>query len=168
LTDQPFLDAGTMRYPDGSAIEVAATHNSMIRADFLRAHPDIRFEPTLGTVGGEDMVFFRRAVEAGCTIHYAAGALVTAIEPASRTTFPHQLRVFLWLGNTEYVTNRESGRAGPARMLLRGGNYLRRAVARPFVRLARREPPQWRYCLASVMQAVGLIAGTVGIRIRHH
>ncbi|HEV8298918.1 MAG TPA: glycosyltransferase [Acidimicrobiales bacterium] len=168
LTEQPFLESGTMRYPDGIAITTAATHNSMISAAFLRSHPEIRFDPDLGTVGGEDMVFFRRAATAGLTIHFSAQAIVEAVEPPSRATLRHQLRVHLWLGNTESVTNRETGAARSGRLFMRGGNSLRRALMRPFIRLARHESPQWRYCLASVMQAFGLLAGAAGIRIRHH
>ena len=37
----------------------------MLRASFLRDHPDIRFRSDLGTLGGEDMVFYRTAVAAG-------------------------------------------------------------------------------------------------------
>jgi succinoglycan biosynthesis protein ExoM len=167
LIEQPFASVSEL-HADGAGIDVAQTNNSMISAAWLRAHPHLRFEPSFGRVGGEDMVFYRRAVAEGLRIAFAARAVVHAHEGPERATFRHQLRTQFWLGNTEYVTNAQTGGGARGRLLVRGLRRLLAALARPFVRLTRREPPQWRWCLAAVLRAAGLIVGVCGVRVRHH
>jgi len=105
---------------------------------------------------------------AGLTIRFAEHAVVFGNESADRATLRHQLRVHLWLGNTEAVTNLESGDASRGRLLLRGTKYLCAAAVRPLTRLAQRRAPQCRYALARALQATGVLVGAVGIRVRHH
>ncbi len=168
IADQPFFDDQLLQFRDGAAADTAATNNSLLRSSFVREHPEIRFRPELGVLGGEDMVFYRSAHRAGLSIVFSESAMVWANEPASRATLKHQLSYRFWLGNTEYVTNRTLGDASPTRLLLRGTNGLRRALARSFVRLARRQRPQWRYSLACALRALGLMLGPLGVRLRHH
>jgi succinoglycan biosynthesis protein ExoM len=168
LSDQPFLLSGLQHEADGAEVPVAATHNSMISSRFLAEHPELRFRPDLGVLGGEDMVFFRAAREAGLHIRFARHAVVFGNEPPERCTFGHQIRTHLWLGNTEAVTNLHSGTTGRARLALRGANYLRKVAARTFGRLARREPPQWRYAVALCAHGIGVLAGAAGAEVRHH
>lgn len=168
LTDQPFLDDGQLREDDGAALSTAATHNSFVDAAFLRRHPTLRFEPALGVVGGEDMVFFRRAHRAGLDIRFAARAAVVGHESPERTTFPYQVRSRFWLGNTEYVTNAWLGDGDRSRWLLRAGRRLVDATRRPFARLARGRQPQFRYATALGARALGNASGALGIRVRHH
>ena len=60
LIDEPFLKVGLECFPnDGELVTTAATHNSMISSRWLKEHPTVRFQPELGVVGGEDMVFYR-------------------------------------------------------------------------------------------------------------
>ena len=70
MTDQPFLNEGLMHAADGARMPVAATHNSMVSSDWFRNHADIRFDPELGVLGGEDMVLFRTAEQLGLRIHF--------------------------------------------------------------------------------------------------
>lgn len=168
LTDEPFMEDAQLRFPDDSEMPVAATNNSMIRASFVRDHADLRFLPELGVVGGEDMVFYRSAVKRGLRIRFVERAVVHGNESPARATFGYQLRSRFWLGNTEYVTNMTLGDATRFRMLLRGGKRLVQAVARPLLRLARRERPQLRYCIVSIARAAGTMAGALGLRLRHH
>jgi succinoglycan biosynthesis protein ExoM len=167
LTDQPFLEAGLSNYADGAAMEFGSTHNSLISAACLRGTP-LRFEPDLGRIGGEDMVFFKALLAEGARIHYARDAVVYEMQPPSRTTFRYQLRSFWWLGNSQYVTSTRSKSAGRRRMLLHGFAELARAAQRPINRLLHRKSPQLRFAVASAVRASGIVAGACGVRVNHH
>jgi succinoglycan biosynthesis protein ExoM len=168
LTDQPFLDEGLMRAVDGAEMPVAATHNSMVSSDWFRRHPEVRFDPDLGVLGGEDMVMFRTAARLGLRIHFSAAGVVYGHESADRTTLRYRLRINYWLGNTECVTNLALGSSTRPQLLVRGIRRLLTALARPFGRLAHRQPPQWRFGLALIAQSAGLILGALGVRRDHH
>src|SRR5581483_690965 len=168
LIDEPFLNVGLECFPkDGEVVTTAATHNSMISSRWLKQHPTIRFQPDLGVVGGEDMVFYRSASAAGLRIGYSRRAIVQEKEPPSRLTLKFQLRSFFWHGNSSYVTNVRNG-VSPFRMLLHGTKVLTKAVVRPIHRILHGQTPQLRYCLASVFRAIGMMIGPFGIRVRHH
>jgi hypothetical protein len=167
LTDEPFLELGLETRPDdGAEVDCAATFNSMISSRWLKEHPEIRFLPTLGTIGGEDVVFYRTAHEAGLKIRYSRRAIVYSNEPQSRATLAYQLRLFLWHGNSSYVTSVSTG-VRPSRMFLHGANSMRKALVRPLSRLARGQRPQLRYCLASSLHALGKMVGPFGVRLDH-
>lgn len=167
IREQPFDQIGIMALPDQTEMERCATNNSMVRAAWLRAHPEIRFDPSLGKTGGEDMVFYRAAVNAGLRARFAASAPVFEIEPLSRATFRYQLSRSLWMGNTEAVTNIRSGDASRARLARRSLVRGVRSIVRPFTRLVARETPQWRYALAAGAGAVGLLVGALGKELTH-
>jgi len=167
ITEQPFLEAGLVRQVDGAEMHTASTHNSMISGEWLRSHPDIRFDPRFGVIGGEDMVFYRAARTAGLRIRYSQQAVAYENEPPARTTFRYQLFSSLWQGNSSYHTCRESGQQG-WRLLVHGCASLGAALLRPFRRIAEGKTPQWRYCVALVCDAVGKLLGAVGVRIDHH
>jgi succinoglycan biosynthesis protein ExoM len=167
INDEPFLEYGLNRFDDGAQIQIAATHNSMISGRWLKDHPMIRFRPDLGDKGGEDMVFYVAAVTAGLRIHYSAKAIVYENEPPSRATLSYWLRAFFWFGNTSYVTNIINDGAHPFRMFLHGASRLVRAIVRPIARLCRGKRPQMRYCLASVLYAIGVMIGVLGVRVKH-
>jgi hypothetical protein len=167
LLKQPFFDDVRLDLSDRESMNIAATNNSIIRAAFLRDHPDIRFDPDLGRLGGEDMVFYRTAFNAGLQIRFARSAGVWGNEPADRATFKHQVRYRFWLGNTEFITNSYFGGTSRSWLFLRGAKRLVLALGRPVHRLAHGEEPQLRYCVASIAGAVGLICGTLGFK-KHH
>ncbi len=167
LTEEPFLDLGQWEgVEDGAELDSAATHNSMLSGRWLREHPHVRFDPALGVTGGEDPVFYRTAHDAGLKIRYSRRAVVYENEPASRATLAYQLRLFFWHGNSAYVTCVRRG-DHPLRMFRHGGRRVLSALGRPVARLARGEPPQLRYSLASVLWGVGAMSGLLGVRVSH-
>lgn len=167
LTEQPFFADQLFDLPDREQMSVAATNNSMVRSSFLRDHPQIRFDPDLGRLGGEDMVFYRTAFNAGLRIRFARLAGVWGNEPADRATFKHQVRYRYWLGNTEFITNSYFGDVSRLKLFLRGVKRLVLAFGRPFGRLTQGKRPQFRYGIASVAGAIGLISGALGLKNYH-
>ena len=166
LNEQPFFRDLLFDFDDGAPMEVAATNNSIIRASFWRNHPEIRFDPRLGKLGGEDMVFYRTAHQAGLKIHFARNAGVWGNEPPERATFKHIVLYRYWLGNSMFVTNSHFGTSRP-RLFLRGGKMLAKALVRPLDRLLRADSPQWRYCVASAATGLGLMSGAAGFKKQH-
>jgi glycosyltransferase involved in cell wall biosynthesis len=166
MSEQPFFDDLRFDFEDGAPLHLAATNNSIIRASFLRDHPEIRFEPRYGKLGGEDMVFYRTAHRAGLKIHFAKHAGVWGNEPPERATFKHLVMYRFWLGNSMYVTNAHFGDRR-SRLFLRGGKYSALALLRPFSRILRANRPQWRYGVASLAIGIGLMAGAVGFKKEH-
>jgi hypothetical protein len=166
ITAEPFLEYGLHRFDEGAELSNAATFNSMISSHWLKNHPTIRFQPDLGVTSGEDVVFYSAARAAGLRIHYSQRAIVYENEPPSRTTLSYWLRAFFWFGNTSCVTSVRTG-TRPFCLLLRGANSLRKALTRPIVRLFRGERPQMRYTLASILYAIGMMIGSLGIRVNH-
>lgn len=166
ITEQPFLELGVEELADGAEMTSAATFNTMISSAWLKAHPDIRFDPHFGVVGGEDMVFFRSARAAGLSIRFARLAYTYENEPADRATFGYQLYVYHWHGNSAALSLIESGMSRP-RMIVHGAASLVRALLRPVGRLMRGTSPQWRFALAQILHAIGKLLGVVGIRVDH-
>ena len=166
LTDEPFLELGMERPPDCSELEMASTFNSMVSSAWLKAHPEIRFDPSLGVVGGEDMVFFRAARAAGLKILFSERGFVFENEPPSRATLRYQFRLFFWHGNSSYVSSIANG-VRPSRMFVHGVASLLRALGRPVSRLARGQNPQLRYSCATVLHAIGKLVGPLGVRVDH-
>ncbi|HZC37550.1 MAG TPA: glycosyltransferase [Sphingomicrobium sp.] len=166
ITEQPFLELGQEELPDGGEMKSAATFNSMVSSSWLKNHPKIRFEPKLGVISGEDVVFFRACRAAGLKIRFSEKGFVYENEGPERATFGYQLYVYLWHGNSSYVGSVESG-ISPARMFVHGCASMARALVRPFGRVVRGQPPQFRYCLALVLHATGKMLGPFGVRIDH-
>jgi glycosyltransferase involved in cell wall biosynthesis len=168
LTEQPFLEEGPLAFDHGDDIDVAATHNSLISSAWLRAHPMQRFDPRLGVIGGEDMVFFRSAHALGMRIRFSTTAVLWGIESLARATMRYRVRAAFWMGNTTAITNLELKRATRRRIAVRGLKTSVLGAGRPLARLARRQSPQLRYSATRVVQGVGQMVGAAGIRHRHH
>lgn len=166
ITDQPFFELGVEERPDGSEMSVAATFNSLMSSDWLKAHPHIRFDPNMGVVGGEDMVFFRAANAAGLRICFSELGLVYENESMERATFGYQLYVYFWHGNSAALACVGDGMKR-SRVFVHGTASLARAGARPLSRLLRGQKPQLRFCLAQILHAFGKQLGAVGVRIGH-
>jgi glycosyltransferase involved in cell wall biosynthesis len=166
LHEQPFFDDVRFDTENAAPMSVAATNNSIIRASFIRSHPQIRFRPELGKLGGEDMVFYRSAHSVGLKICFAKSAGVWGNEPAERATFKHQIMYRFWLGNSMYVTNSYFGHSKP-KLFLSGGKIFALALLRPISRILRMNTPQWRYSVASAASGIGLITGVIGFRKKH-
>ena len=166
MTEQPFLDLGVEERPDGSEMSVAATFNTLISSRWLSAQPQIRFDPNMGVVGGEDMVFFRAAHAAGLRIRFSQDGFVYENEPMERATFGYQLYVHFWHGNSAALACVENGMKR-WRVFVHGTASLIRAGVRPVNRLLRGQKPQLRFCLAQILHATGKLLGSAGVRIDH-
>lgn len=168
LHNEPFgqiLEA--IPQPDGSSVSVCSTGNSMLSSKFLKDNPEIRFRLDLGTVGGEDMVFYREAVERGLKAHYSLDAVSWGEQPPERSNLNYQLRASMWMGNSEYLTNIESGSTTKARMVLRAGKRGLGYLGRPFRRVVSGKNPQIRFTLAGFAQVAGMFAGVFGVKLEH-
>jgi succinoglycan biosynthesis protein ExoM len=167
LTEQPFLTFGEPDIADGAPTDYAGTGNSLWRSAFFLDHPEIRYQSSLGLLGGEDAVFARQALAAGVTIRYARHAIVFSLEDAVRQNYRYRLRAQLWLGNTTSVTNLRLGSAGRGRLAARGVKRLGVALVGPIRRLVQRGRPQLRYTLFEAMYGVGIVLGAIGMKIEH-
>lgn len=167
LREEPFGEVGLLSFEHGAEAPMCATNNSLIRTAWLRDNPSVRFDPGLGTLGGEDMVFYRQAKDAGLTTRFSQDAPVYGEEPPERATYRYQARNAFWMGNTEFITNHKTGRASRGRMVLRGGDRIRQGLARSIRRALRGEPPQLRYTAAVMLQGLGIMAGGAGVQVPH-
>jgi len=168
IHDEPFDRFGLLDFGEDENVPICATGNSMLRAAFLLEHDDIRFDPELGVLGGEDMVFYRAAVGRGLKCYFSTKTAVFEVEPHDRSTLKYQLGRAMWMGNTQYLTNHRSGDATGNRLFLRGGRQVARALVRPVTRLLNREAPQLRFAAALVCEGVGMMAGRFGVELDHH
>lgn len=167
LANQPILPNSPV-YDDGSIPPYGSTANAMWRSAWLVEHDDVRFRPALGRAGGEDMVFYFEAREAGAHHRYAARSMVLEHVTSQRATYRYQLRLYYWLGNSQAVTNSRNGEASRRRITGWGVKRLVVAVATPFTRLARGQAPQFRHASVRIGEAVGLLVGAAGVVVRHH
>ena len=168
IHDEPFDRFGLLDFEEDEQVPICATGNSMLRASFLLENPDIRFDPDLGVLGGEDMVFYRAAVGRGLRCFFSTKTAVYEVEPHERSTLRFQLGRAMWMGNTRFLTNHRSGDATRSRLFLRGGRHVARALVRPFARLAARDAPQLRFTAALACEGLGMMAGVFGVELDHH
>lgn len=71
--------------PDRTPITVAATNNLLLDLERVNGW-GLRFDTSLGVIGGEDTLFTRQITEHGGTMFWAAGAGVVDVVPRSRVT----------------------------------------------------------------------------------
>jgi succinoglycan biosynthesis protein ExoM len=166
LSNEPFLSLGGTTVQDGQEMTTAFTNNTMISSAWFLSHPEVRFDPQFGTIGGEDMAFFRAAHAGGLKIHFSTDGFVYENEPASRTTLRYQLRRFYWHGNSSCVTLTQQGHH-PVRAFVHGVATFARALRRPVARMCRGKTPQLRYTLASILLSTGIVVGSLGARVKH-
>lgn len=168
IRNQPFADLWcTPAKPDGAPVTDLQTANSIISARFLSENPSVRFAADLGQVGGEDMVFYRAALDAGLKAHYSHHAVNWELEPPERATYRYQLRRNLWHGNTEAVTNLRAGRDSRLRLMARAAKRGIQALTHPIRQVAAGQPPQFRYAAAYALQPAGLLLGAAGVKLAH-
>lgn len=89
----------SVRLVDGATMSDCYSNDALLRTTSLR-RLGLRFAPELGLAGGEDQLFFRQMVEAGCKIVYASKAAVTERIPPDRTLLRYLLRRSLRRGTT--------------------------------------------------------------------
>jgi succinoglycan biosynthesis protein ExoM len=167
LVNQGFLQFGEFEAADGQELSIAFTNNCLISSRWARERDDLRFDPNLGRIGGEDMVFFQLARSLGMRIHFSRGAIVHENEPADRLTLQYQITRYFWYGNSSFVTETRKGVSRP-RMLARGGKAMLRAILYSPLRLLRGQPPHFVFSIALIAEASGNLLGSLGVRVRHH
>ncbi len=167
LSAQPFGEIGAFNSSCETPVETCATSNTLLRSGWLRDHPEIRFDEDLGTLGGEDVVFFRRATASGLRAHYSSAVAVQQLEPLERSTLAYQLRRALWMGNSSSVTNLRLQLASRQRLVGRGARRCIRAGDRMMRRAIRGQTPQVRYAVAGIAEGLGMMLGGVGIVVKH-
>ena len=168
IREQQVFDFDHPQIPEGSRLEIGQTNNSLMDVAWLRAHPQHRFDPEYGRIGGEDMMFFHGAVRLGMRSVHSAQAIVRQHEPLEDLTYRAMLRARYWWGNSEAVTNVASGSAARPRVFARGAKRLLAAVAMPLKRLLARKSPRLRVATMSAARAAGLMTGALGLRANHH
>jgi succinoglycan biosynthesis protein ExoM len=169
LTDQPFdRILASVPVPDGERVELCSTGNSMISARFLREHPDLRFRPDLGVLGGEDGIFFRAAVQRGLHARNAARAVSYLEQEPHRGTRRYVLRTCYWMGNTQFIVNRRSYGTSRIRLAARGGRRIADGLLHPIRRLRAGGKPEFHFAAGRIAEGLGLWAGALGIEVSHH
>lgn len=164
LMDEPFCDLTA--YEDGAEPDFGNTANVLLSTRFL-VESGVRFRPTLGLTGGEDMTFYSDARARGAVLRYSAKSVVFEELTASRERLRYQLHRQFWLGNNMVVINRHTGRESMPRLFVRGVKRAVLSLLQPVVRSGRRQPPQLRWSLAYSLQGVGLVLGVLGVTVRH-
>ena len=84
--------SGAPAYPTGTLLRWQQTYagNALLKSDVCSKH-NVRFDESY-KIGGEDRVFFRSAIEAGCRFVAVAEATVYEIVPRERWTRRYYLR----------------------------------------------------------------------------
>ena len=167
LSEEPFAEIGALQRTQDGPVHACATSNTLLRTGWVMDHPELRFEAALGRLGGEDMVFFRRATAMGLKAHFSTQVSVEQIEPLERSTLSYQLRRALWMGNSEFVTNHRLGAASRGRMFGRGCRRALRAIGRIGSRARKGQPLQLRYASAGVAEGLGIMLGAGGVTLEH-
>lgn len=165
LHNEPFLHEKVL-YEDRSVPALGSTANLLIRSEWLQ-RSGLRFCSEFGRTGGEDMVFFADARAQGAAIRFAAGSIVHEPYSVSRTSFRYHLWRQVWLGNNEALINRHTLAHSKRRLVLRGARRMVRGALHPLRQAAARKRPELRWSAALAGSGLGLIAGTVGVRMRH-
>jgi len=167
LRSQPFDRIGLFDHPELAVIEEGSTGNSMVRSSFLQDHEEVRFSTELGTLGGEDMVFFRTAVAAGLVSVYSRRVAVREPFPTERSTASYIYYRSFWMGNTEYQTSRRSEGSSRLRFIARAGKRCVRAITLPLQNKRSGTPAELHFAASLAVQAAGMLVGVVGIRVPH-
>ncbi|MCE9621057.1 MAG: glycosyltransferase [Actinomycetia bacterium] len=165
LSEQPFL-AENLHYVDGSVPTHGNTANMLVRSSWLQSSR-VRFRSEMGTAGGEDMVFFSDAANAGANIRFAANSICDEPCGGKRATLRYQLWRQFWLGNNEAVINAMTHHVTRLRLAARASKRILAGATHPLRRLLRRQAPQWRWAVALTGSGVGLLVGVAGVHLRH-
>jgi succinoglycan biosynthesis protein ExoM len=165
LRREPFLQEHPL-YEDGAVPVIGNMSNVLIRSSWLSSS-GVRFNPDLGRIGGEDMVFFADARAAGAEIRFAAESLVCEPCDAARSTFRYHLWRQAWLGNNEAQINARTGELRRGRLALRGLRRIVRGLLWPARALSSRGRPELRWAIALAASGIGLVSGAIGVEMAH-
>ena len=85
LINNPYFGAD-MQLPDGSACQLQAGGNFLVKASVLQRYAPQFFDEAFSHSGSEDLAFFARLAADGYTMRWAANAIVHEPVPESRLT----------------------------------------------------------------------------------
>jgi glycosyltransferase involved in cell wall biosynthesis len=165
LAEEGFLDVN--HYDEGAEPEFGALANALVRAEWWREHPEVRFREEFGTRGGEDLVFMIDSRRAGAIVRWTEQAAVEEELPATRATLRYQLRRRLWTGNVNSIIDLECGVRSRPRLLARSvlkTLHLSRDVV---LGIVARRPLEGRRRLGQAVFVVGMFLALIGIDIDH-
>ncbi len=157
----------THSFEDGAALDDAHTANVLIDLRVLRRH-GLVFDHRYALTGGEDTMLFRRLLDAGESIVYAADALVYETVPSSRTTLTWLMKRWYRTGNIEAALFRRGDQSslwlrlgnlvrGLARVGVGSGLFLANLLVLGFGRRERIVRPLYTLC-----RGFGILASTLG------
>jgi len=157
------------RHATGTTLPHAGTCNVLIRTVLFR-QMGVPFDPRFGLTGGEDTLFFLRAVRAGCRLVWADEAVVHEWHPASRVTATWLLRRAFRLGNTASRCERELS-PSPARRAVRViralGRMTQGTVSLPMAVVLGQRALAIR-SLQHVCRGAGALSGAAGFRYQEY
>jgi hypothetical protein len=127
---------------DDALLHEGITGNALLRCATLQTSGQ-RFDESLGLSGGEDQLFFRRLVDGGAQIRYAAKAVVRETVPEQRCTASYLLRRSVRVGNTLGLIDGWKQRTPSAVALrsLKSGAWVATGAAKSILDLTRRTSP---------------------------
>jgi Glycosyl transferases group 1/Glycosyl transferase family 2 len=139
------------------------TGNALLRCAILQSSGQ-RFDESLGLSGGEDQLFFRRLVQGGAQIRYAAKAVVRETVPEQRCTASYLLRRSVRVGNTLGLIDgwKQRTPSGLALRSLKSGAWMATGAAKSVHDLSRRTSPLPG--VLRIARGVGMALGLVHYR----
>lgn len=153
------------RLPTGTFVETAATGNTMVRAEVLRAMGADPFDVALATTGGSDADLFRRAIARGHRIVWCDDAPAYESVPAARLTRGWVVRRQLREGNGRGRQLVQDGRDG--RAVVEGVWVMLSGGQRSLQCLARGRPagrPGW----GRILYGLGLLVAALGVQLNEY
>lgn len=99
-TQQNAYYGADLNLPDGSACQLEAAGNFLIKADTLRSMSPEFFHPDFALSGGEDLAFFMKLKEAGARMHWAADARVNEAVPEDRLSMEWMKKRVIVIANS--------------------------------------------------------------------
>ena len=148
---------------DGEEPEVCLSGNALLSCAWLR-NSTLRFDDGLGRTGGEDTDFFERAREGGAVVRFSAGSTVVEVVAQHRATARYQLGKEFRRG--ALARRLERGRMSAPRLALRAGRYVATGAVTSMMHLGR-DRGQVFWGLAWAVRGLGMLAGILGLRMRH-
>jgi GT2 family glycosyltransferase len=156
------------RFETGEGLDVAFTHNVLVRAEALAAMPAL-FDERMALCGGSDVELFRRFARAGFRILWADAAAVHEVVPASRTTLRWVLRRALRVGaSNSRVLRLHDRRVHAALRPLAHGLWCVAKAGVLLLGAGLRGPGAAARALHLACFGAGRIAGLLGLRVEEY
>lgn len=149
----------------GQSDGLPATNNALVRTEFLRSHPDVRFDHDFSVTGGSDSDFFSRLIRAGATFAWCQTALVQEYVQTDRVTLRWLARRYTRGGETSARVL--AGVESKPRLIARGISYVIGGVIFSPISLIVRKDLRGRN-LILFARGLGLIRGSVGLTIKEY